>query len=147
MSTNNNLMFVRKAEKIANRALKEYYNNLNLLYWQIEILNKNMNVYNNKRAIHQNYVVKFAHIDDIKETISRIYKEINYYKECINIEKREMSRIYDKYGYAYSDNYEYDMYDEYEQYCNKLEINREINTDSLEEIKEYKYNFATGVFD
>jgi hypothetical protein len=65
----------------------------------------------------------------IRERIPEVYKEINYYKECINAERIDMNRIYDTYDVD-------DMYDD-----DYLSVN------DIEEIENFKYNTVTDTFE
>ena len=92
-------------------------------------------------------------------------KNINFYKECINVEKNEMKRIHKAYGYSHNikpeyytedkpvqyDEYRLENNTEYDLYDNDSEDNYVVpyteEDEELEEIKEYKYNYTTGVFE
>jgi hypothetical protein len=142
--------FVKKAAKQSKESINRSYRDIDDVYYQIDMLNNMMNRYMNKKS-GASLTVKGRQneISDIREMIADAYKSINFYKECINAEKKEMKRIYDTYGYPpnrYSEEYNDDKDNEYDE-SDDFSYGDEINEDCLEEIKEYKYNFATGIFE
>ena len=141
--------FVKKAEKQSKESINRSYRDIDEVYYQIDMLNNMMNRYMNKKSGYTLTVRERQNeISNMREMIADAYKTINFYKECINAEKLEMRRIYDTYGHThkYSEEYIDDSYNTYEE-SDDFSYGGEFNEDYLEEIKEYKYNFATGVFE
>lgn len=112
--------------------LNEYYNSLDLLYWELDLLNKYLHMYYTKKNENMNNDDRKYNIQEIRERIPAVYDSINYYKECINAEKQEMDRI----------NKTYD--DEYRLYYGEYDNN---GTNTLEKITKYKYNFITEFYE
>ena len=138
--------FVRKAELQSKESINRSYRDIDMFYLNINELNDMLLRYMNKRAGYSlTQSKREKEMNNIREMISYTYKTINYYKECINAEKNEMRRIHDTYGYSY------DMHPKYNDtntYCYDNESDNEsMYDDNLEEIKEYRYNHATGVFE
>jgi len=143
--------FVLKAEQQFKESINYSYRDIDMIRWQIDMLNNMLLRYQNKRSGNTlTHSEKQKEISHIREMIPEFYKTINFYKECINTEKKEMQRIHDTYGFGgnikanYDDNCDdgYESNDSYNSYKDDQPFE-----DELEEIKEYKYNFATGVFE
>lgn len=154
--------FVKKAEKQSRETIDYSYREIYNLYLEIDFLNDLLISFINKKSGYTlSYREKQEEMDDIRERIPEIYRNINYYKECINVEKKEMKRIHAKYGYGYEPEYYKEIklvhYDEYKaeknlEYDDDNEQNESEEedvpyTEELEEIKDYKYNHATGLFE
>ena len=141
--------FVRKAELQSKESINRSYRDIDMFYLNINELNDMLLRYMNKRAGYSlTRAKREKEMNNIREMIADTYKTINYYKECINAEKKEMCRIHDTYGYSYDMHPKYnDTYDT-NTYCYDNESDNEsMYNDDLEEIKEYRYNHATGVFE
>ena len=121
-----------------------------------------MNRYSNKKSgITLTVFQKQDEMTKVREQIPRVYENINYYKECINAERKEMKRIYDTYGFSpkqqiryekYENHTEYNNYQEEdhqedEYYENNSEVEECEKLEDLEEIKDYKYNPVTDTFE
>ena len=156
--------FVKKAERQSKESINRSYREIDDLHWQINFLNDMLLRYMNKKSGKTlTHSERQKIMEEIRSQIPEVYKTINYYKECINAEKKEMKRIHNAYGYSYDIKPEYYTEDELIQYNDyKPENNSEYDTydsgdeyvppytqedEELEEIKEYKYNFATGLFE
>ena len=158
--------FVKKAEKQSRETIDRSYREIDNLYWEVDFLNNLLLSFLNKKSGYLlSYSERQREMDDICEIIPEIYKNINYFKECINVEKKEMKRIHATYGYGYGYGYEPEYYKEiklvsYEEYKAEKDSEDESNDSSddepvpytkedeeLEEIKDYKYNHATGLFE
>ena len=156
--------FVKKAERQSRENINRDYREIDDLHWQINFLNDMLLRYMNKKTGNTlTHSQRQKIMEEIRASIPETYKYINYYKECINAEKKEMKRIHSAYGYSYDIKPEYYTEDELIQYNDyKPEDNSEYDTydsgdeyvppytqedEELEEIKEYKYNFATGLFE
>lgn len=141
--------FIKKAEKQSKDSINRSYRDIDDVRYQIDMLNEMITRYMNKRSGYTLTIKgRQNEINDMREMITNAYKSINFYKECINAEKKEMKRIYDTYGYSqnrYSE--EYDDKDNNYDESDDFSYSNEIYEDDLEEIKEYKYNFATGIFE
>lgn len=124
--------FVRRAEKQSKNSIKDCYISIDMLYYELDLLNDMRLRYQNKMSGHTlSYSERKAIINEIYDRIPDIYKDINYYRECINAEKMEMKRIYETYGY-YND---YDSDD------------GGIYEDELEPIKKIVYSRATDNYE
>jgi hypothetical protein len=139
--------FVRRTVPKIRESINHSYRDIDMLYWELDFLNDLLLRYMNKKAGYTLSVRERQNeMSDTRERIAEVYKYINYYKECINAEKKEIQRLYNTYGYPPAKSYTYDEYnseysdDEYD-YTYKQE------DEMLEEIKEYKYNHATGLFE
>jgi hypothetical protein len=132
-----------------------------MLYYELDFLNNLLHRYSNKTSGRTFSTKKRRdEMDSIRERIPRVYQDINYYKECINFERKEMKRIHDTYGTNYSYKYneekyedapntlhvdyndEYETYEDDDEYVPPYDYNEE-----LEEIKEYKYNPVTDTYE
>lgn len=158
--------FVQKAEIQSRESNNSLYREIDNLYWQIEFLNNMLLSYINKKSGYKlSHSRRQKEIEDIRATIPEMYKHINFYKECINIEKNEMKRIHKAYGYSHDIKPEYYtevkliQYDEFNpERSSEYELDDDDSEneyvppyteedEELEEIKEYKYNYITGVFE
>lgn len=170
--------FVRRAEISSKENINRAYRDIDFLHYQIDFLNNLLNRYSNKTSGRTLSVYQRQdEMARIREQIPRAYQDINYYKECINAERKEMKRIYDTYGFgpAYQPYYEKRNKPEITQYYSDDEdtqcefVDNYIDTydydnndysddDSespppqeeeleLEEIKEYKYNPVTDTWE
>jgi hypothetical protein len=154
---------VKMYEKSTKKIIRECYKSIDFLNWELDYLNRSLKEYEKRRPDDPGFLKKFKYIYQIRERIPLIYDDIKYHKECINAEKSEMRRIYDTYGYVpyYEDEYEDDykannnFYD-YKYYHNDNDDDNDsdyddddtqINCDELEEIKDYKFNPITGLFE
>jgi len=141
---------VRRAERQSKQSINESYRSIDHLYLELDFLNDLLNKYNNKKSgLTYSRLERLEKMGQIRERIPEIYQDINYYKECINADKKEIKRIHETYGYCNEPTY----YEEYEYELagiNELAAVNElvaVNEDELEEIREYKYNPITGVFE
>lgn len=116
--------------------LKEYYNSLDMLYWELDLLYSNLNLYTLKRLGTNKDTRKKEEIKDIRSRVADIYKNIRFYNECINAEKYEMRRINETYC---DNNYNSDDYNSSYDY--------RFDENELAEVKEYKYNFVTDQYE
>lgn len=156
--------FVKRAERSLKDSINRSYRCIDMLHYELSFLNDQLLRYSNK---HSGRTLtareRQDEIADIRERIPEAYKDINYYKECINAERKELQRIYDTYGYSSTKYYKeekYDIYDErqanfghhtndynddndYEESDNELE--NEIEEE--EPPQDYKYNPETGMFE
>ena len=166
--------FVRRAEISSKENIRRAYSDIDFLYWQIDFLNDLLNRYSNKTS--GKTLTVYQRQDEmarIREQIPRVYQDINYYKECINAEKKEMKRIYDTYGFgpAYQPYYEkrektqyysddedtrndfVDNYNDSYEYENEYSDSEsdapppQDELEELEEIKDYKYNPVTDTWE
>ena len=155
--------FIRKAERQSRESINRDYRNIDMLHYQLDFLNNLLQRYSNKQSGQTLSAKKRQEeMNSIREIIPRVYQDINYYKECINAERKEMKRIHDTYGASY--NYKYNE-EKYENAPNTLHVdyndNDEFETyedddeyvppydydEELEEIKEYKYNPARDTWE
>ena len=125
--------FVRRAEKQSKRSIRDCYNSIDFLYYELDLLNDMLSRYKTKRAgTTLTYSEKRQFIDEIHERIPDIYKDINYYKECINVEKLEIKRIHETYGYFDDDDTESFV---------------DVEEDYLENITNYSYSLVNDVYE
>ena len=122
--------FARRSEIISRKNIKRCYRDIDMLYYELYFLNNLLSKYSNKKAGTSFSVYERQNeMASIREQIPRVYKDINFYKECINVEKREMKRIRETYGYnseyedrpnqSYNDNYDNNYNDIYEDKPNQ----------------------------
>jgi hypothetical protein len=161
--------FVRRAELGSKNTINNGYRSLDLLYFELDFLNDLLLRYSNKNTgITFSKNKRLYEMATIRERIPQIYEEINYYKDIINYEKKEMKRINDTYGK--SDYYEisydktaeeflneafnhndYDAFDEFNQYTDSEYSDNEFEEKSIDENNddsgEYKFNPITGMFE
>ncbi len=123
--------FVRRAERQSKNSIRDCYISIDFLYYELDLLNDMLSRYKTKGAGSTlTYSEKRDFIDEIHDRIPNIYKDINYYKECINVEKMEIKRIHETYGYFDDDESVVDVEEDY-----------------LEEIKNYTYSFVNDVYE
>ena len=141
--------FVQKAEQRSKESINRAYRSIDMLHYELDFLNNLLHRYSNKKSgLTFTYKHRQNEMNDIRDRIPRVYEDINYYKECINVERKEMARIYNTYcgGKTYEDTYEtLDKYEEnnYEP-TNEYEYTNEYDE---EEITDYKYNFVTDTWE
>lgn len=166
--------FVRRSEIRSKENINILYRDIDFLYRQLDFLNDLLNRYSNKKSgVTLKSYERQDEMTRIREQIPHVYNDINYYKECINAERRELKRIYDMYGFGptyrpwyekdtntkYNDydeikdeynqtNNTYDEYDEYDDYSdNEPDMQHIAVEEEAEEIKEYKYNPVTDMWE
>ena len=157
--------FVQKAERQSRESINRSYEEIDNLYWDINFFNEILLRYVNKKSgTKLSHSERQKEMEDIRVTISEIYKNINFFKEFINVEKNEMKRIHKAYGYSHEIKPEYntevrliqyeeqrpEISSEYDLYDNSEDnyvVPYTEEDEELEEIKEYKYNYVTGVFE
>ena len=142
--------FVKKSERQSRESIDHSYREIDNLYWDINFLNDMLHRYMNRnsgRTLTHNEKQKV--MEEIRLQISNVYKYINYHKECINVEKKEMKRIHTAYGYSYDvkPDYRSERDSEYDNSGDEYVPPYTEEEEELEEIKEYKYNYATGLFE
>jgi hypothetical protein len=124
--------FVRNAERQSKQSIKDCYISIDFLYYEINLLNDMLNRYKTKRSgATLTYSQKKEFINEIYDRIPNVYKDINYYKQCINAEKQEIKRIHETYGYFDEDD----------------ESFVDVEEDNLEEINNYTYNFVNEEYE
>lgn len=144
---------VGRFEATSKNSIKASYASIDFLYWELDYLDRMLLMYLNKTT--SNNVGE--HICDIRARIPDIYKEINYYKQCINVEKQEMKRIHDKYGYG-CEKYTQNTYINYntkydDEFCDidyqadDYYDNPLFDDDILEDVREYELNIVTGQYE
>jgi hypothetical protein len=120
--------FVRRAERQSKESINRSYRDIDILHWELDFLNDLQNRYIMRKSGNTlTYSQRHREMAEIRERIPKIYDYIKYYKECIYVEKKEMRRIYNTYGFepvqktTYEeydgDDFEYtdEYYDEYEE--------------------------------
>jgi hypothetical protein len=88
---------VQRFANSSKENIRQCYRNIAQCYNDLDYLHSSYNYYSNKRDIFSELRKKYA--NDIQQRIRDIYSDINYYRECINAEKKEIRRLYDTYGY------------------------------------------------
>ena len=137
--------FVKRAERKSKESINRCYSSIDFLYWELDFVNDLLLRYSN-RASGKSFstrerMIKMA---EIRERIPRIYEDINYYKQCINYDRKEMKRIHQTYGYPstseryQSNSSEYDNYNDDDNYS----YNEEEEEESI-----YKYNPVTDTWE
>ena len=155
--------FIEKYEITSKKSIDTYYENIDMLYYELNFLNDLLLRYSNKKSGYSFSVYeRHNEMSSIRERIPKVYEDINYYKECINIERKEIKRIYNTYGYTFiSDSNKEEKYIQltnkyditkvvYEEYIygdNEEKEENEEEDEEEEEIKEYKYNPVTDTFE
>jgi chromosome segregation ATPase len=154
--------FVRKAERQSKDSINRAYRSIDMLHYEINFLNDLLQRYSNKKSGRTlTSKERQNEMNSIRERIPSAYKDINYYKECINAEKKEMKRIHDTYGFVpnhrityeeleieptvyneINEEYEGIEYEDNDEYVPAFDDN-----DDLEEIKDYKYNPVTDTWE
>lgn len=130
--------FVRRAEQRSKESINRCYESINFLYYELDFLNDLLLRYSNRVAGKSMSTREKRNKEtEMRERIPRIYEDINYYKECINCERKEMKRIHDTYGYPSRSN----------EYHSSNYINNEDEQYEEEDIHDYKYNFATDTWE
>jgi len=91
--------FLSKAKERYIKNLDNCYENIDFLYDEISVINDIIARYMRKKAgFTRTKEERRREVADLRYSIFDIYQNINYYKSCINVEKKEMKRIYDTYG-------------------------------------------------
>lgn len=158
--------FVRRAEIQSRENINRDYRNIDMLHYELNFLNDLLNRYSNKKSGRTFSVGKrLNEMASIRERIPQVYKDINYYKECINAERKEMKRIFDTYGFdsfkynkqekyvTYTENYRNDTYyieedDDFSDYEeDEQPMNLEDSDEDQEEPTDYRYNPKTNTFE
>jgi hypothetical protein len=154
--------FVKRSEKSSKESINRAYRDIDFIYCEIDFLNNLLNRYSNKTSGRTLSVYERQdEMASIRERIANAYKDINFYKECINVERKEMKRIYETYGFEPSYQVKYETYNKVDEFRAQYEEDDEENYDEeyneeeeempveeeLEEIKEYKYNFVTDTWE
>jgi hypothetical protein len=179
MKTNNKMTmkeFVRKAELQSKESINRAYRNIEMVQYEISLLNDQLKRYSNKVSGRTlTHRERQNEMNIIRERIPSAYSDINYYKECINAEKKEIKRIFDTYGYPQSSQGKYEhnsdnrfnqqeqeeqlehqqvnhndydeIRDEYEEEEDNYEYPVQDDLEDLEEIKDYTYNSATDTWE
>jgi hypothetical protein len=138
--------FVQRTKITSKENIHRAYEDIDLLYWEINLLNDQLNRYSNKTSGRTLSV--YERQDEmayIRERIYNIYKDINFYKECINFEKKEITRINETYGFNSS--YESYFNNNNQYYDDELDEVSLFEDNDLEEIKDYKYNPVTDTWE
>lgn len=126
--------FIEKSKEEININIIDSYRNIDMLYYEIDLLYYQLQRYSNKTVGQTlSHRERLREMNNIRKKIPLVYDDINYYKKCINVTKKEMIRIVD----TYSCEEDLDELDELDEFDELYDIN------NLEEIKDYKYNFIT----
>lgn len=105
--------------------IERFYRDIDMLKWELEILHNSLIDYINKKSgTSLSQYDRQVEMNRIRERIGDVYKSINFYKECINTEYKEIRRLYETYIHPI-----------------------DTTNDTLEDIKDYVYNSATGIFE
>lgn len=150
--------FIKKYERQSKESINRAYRDIDMLYFELDFLNDLLQRYSNKKSGRTLTIrERQQEMDSIRERIPRIYQDINYYKECINAERKEMKRIYNTYGPGSDFEFKYEKPVEYNYNDIRLEYHEDVENDDTssyhqydeedEEIKEYKYNSATDTWE
>lgn len=127
--------FVERCEQSTRQSIHESYKSIDMLHWELDFLNDLLAQYKNRKGGYKfTCGERYEEMQEIRERIAEIYKDINWYKECINAERDELQLI--------------------KKLCNKNNYNNyyeyESDYDSTydrEEIVEYKYYPGRDVFE
>ncbi len=166
--------FVRRSEIKSRESIKRAYIDLDMCYAELDLLNEQQAKYSNMFAFRGGLppYEKQRRLQEIRERIPKVYEYINYFKECIAYEKREINRICATYGFEpnkkynrdfseripntifdtedtnnqYDYNYNNNEYNEVESVYS--EVSQIEEPEELEEDEEeYKFNPETGAFE
>jgi len=78
--------FVQKAERQSRESINRSYEEIDNLYWDINFFNEILLRYVNKKSgTKLSHSERQKEMEDIRVTISEIYKNINFFKEFINV--------------------------------------------------------------
>ncbi len=122
--------FISKSTHLSKKSINDSYRSIDLLYYELDVLNDHLATCMNKKTSYTfDIYEKQEKLAKIRERIPEVYKEINYYKECINAERIDMNRIYDTYDVdiMYDDDY--------------------LSVNDVEEIENFKYNTVNDTFE
>lgn len=130
--------FVKDQETKSRKTIKDHYDSINALCWEFNYLDDLLAKLKNKKECYNiDVITRNEEMDDISERMTRILEDINLYKECINVEKKEMKRIHNLWGYGFSNTtYESEYETPYTEY-----------DDILEEPLKIKYNHILDTFE
>jgi hypothetical protein len=130
--------FVKNQERKSRKTVKDHYDSISALCWEFDYLDDLLARLKNKKECYKFDVIdRNDAMDEISERMVEIIEDINLYKECINVEKKEMKRIHNIWGYGYT-NDEYDS--EYEKPYTEED-------EELEEPLKIKYNETLDIFE
>lgn len=154
--------FIKKSERQSKQNIRRDYQSIDMLYYELDLLNELLVQYSNQVASRTagRIVCRYKRQEEINSIRSRIpivYQDINFYKECINAERKQMRHIYNTYGPGS----EYEKPEEKPEENKYNEIRLEYYDDNTdddassyypyeeedEEIKEYKYNAARDTWE
>ena len=177
MKTNHKMSmkeFVYKAERQSKESINLAYRNIEMVQYEIGLLNDQLKRYSNKVSGRTlTHRERQNEMNIIREKIPSAYSDINYYKECINAEKKEIKRIFDTYGYPQrsQDKYGHNSNNRFVQLEHLEQEEQQVNhndygeirddyeeeddndeyplqdLEDLEEIKDYRYNSATDTWE
>ena len=119
---------MRRTERQTKESINRSYRDIDILYYELDFLNDLLHRYSIRKSGHTlTFSQRQKEMSEIRERIPEIHEHIRYYKECIDVEKNEMQRIYATYGFEpiqkrtyeeyEGDEMEYadEYYDEYEE--------------------------------
>ncbi len=164
--------FVRRSEIKSRESIRRAYMDIDMCYAELDLLNEQQARYTNMFAFRGGLppYEKQQRLLEIRERIPKVYEYINYYKECIAYEKREINRICVTYGFEPNTKYNRDFSEripniifdleetnnqyEYNHYDNDYEDKESVYSEvsqieepEEEEEAEYKFNPETGAFE
>ncbi len=149
--------FIKNSERQSKENINRDYRSIDMLYYELDFLNDLLYRYSNKKSGRTLSVrERQDEMASIRERIPLIYQDINYYKECINVERNEMRRIYNTYGPGSDYEFKYEKPAEYNEIRLEYRDHEDDETsvssyypydEDDEEIKEYKYNAARDTWE
>lgn len=141
--------FVKEQERKSRKTIKDHRESIDALCWEFEYLDDSLARLKNKKECYNLSVYdRNDEMEDITERMTRIINDINFYKECINVEKKEMKRIHNLWGYGY-DGYGYDDYGYDNTNSAESEFERPYTEEDEEpeELLKIKYNEVLDIFE
>ena len=140
--------FVKDQETKSRKTINDHYDSISALCWEFDYLDDLLaKLKNKKECYNMDVITRNEEMDDISERMTRILEDINLYKECINVEKKEMKRIHNIWGYGFTNTTYESEYDNTLEESLKIKYNSILDTfEDLSEIPPpnkqlyYEYN-------
>jgi hypothetical protein len=121
--------FVKDQETKSRKTIKDHYDSINALCWEFDYLDDLLaRLKNKKECYNMDVITRNEEMDDIGERMTRILEDINLYKECINVEKKEMKRIHNIWGYGFTNATYESEYDNILEEPLKIKYNQILDT-------------------
>jgi hypothetical protein len=86
--------FVKRFEDMTEESIRCSYQNIDTLYNELGVINELFTRLSNKRDVPN----KQSRLQEYQDSIKIIYDDIRFFKECIDLDLRELKRVRTTYG-------------------------------------------------